>query len=81
VTRWFRWSLSVADPFVYRCLTSPTMLPFLHPAHRTGRVDLPHPALGEDSLSYPLSPLRVDGRKCGGNSGGKIGLHADLDAP
>src|SRR6202521_1303824 len=25
------------------------MLPFPHPAHRTGRADLPHPALGEDS--------------------------------
>jgi hypothetical protein len=49
VARWFRWGLSVADPFVCRCLTSPTMLPFPHPAHRTGRADLPHPALGEDS--------------------------------
>jgi hypothetical protein len=49
VARWFRWSLSVADPFVRRCLTSPAMLPFPHPAHRTGRADLPHPALGEDS--------------------------------
>jgi hypothetical protein len=49
VARWFRWSLSVADPFVCRCLTSSAMLPFPHPAHRTGRADLPHPALGEDS--------------------------------
>src|SRR5258708_37092992 len=49
VARWFRWSLSVSDPFVRRCLTSPAMLPFPHPAHRTGRADLPHPALGEDS--------------------------------
>ena len=49
VARWFRWGLSVADPFVCRCLTSSAMLPFLHPAHRTGRADLPHPALGEDS--------------------------------
>jgi hypothetical protein len=49
VARWFRWSLSVADSFVCRCLTSSTMLPFPHPAHRTGRADLPHPALGEDS--------------------------------
>ena len=47
VTRWFRCSLSVADPFVCRCLTSWTMLPSSHPAHRTGRADLPHPALGE----------------------------------
>src|ERR1700674_1436612 len=49
VARWFRWGLSVADPFVSRCLTSSAMLPFPHPAHRTGRADLPHPALGEDS--------------------------------
>ena len=35
--------------FVSRCLTSSAMLPFPHPAHRTGRADLPHPALGEDS--------------------------------
>jgi len=51
VARWFRWSLSVAGPFVCRCLTSSAMLPFPHPAHRTGRADLPHPALGEDSRS------------------------------
>src|SRR6267154_448732 len=49
VARWFRRSLSVADPFVCRCLTSSAMRPFPHPAHRTGRADLPHPALGEDS--------------------------------
>jgi hypothetical protein len=49
VARWFRWDLSVADPFSCRCLTIPAMLPFPHPAHRTGRADLPHPALGEDS--------------------------------
>src|SRR5215472_1851008 len=51
VARWVRCSLSVADPFVCRCLTSSTMLPFPHPAHRTGRADLPHPALGEDSCN------------------------------
>jgi hypothetical protein len=39
VARWFRWSLSVADPFVCRCLTTSAMLPFPHPAHRTGRAD------------------------------------------
>jgi hypothetical protein len=49
VARWFRRSLSVTDPFVSRCLTSSALLPFPHPAHRTGRADLPHPALGEDS--------------------------------
>ena len=53
VARWFRWSLSVADPFVCRCLTSSAMLPFPHPAHRTGRADFPHPALGE---RFTVSP-------------------------
>src|ERR1700730_13388214 len=49
VARWLRRSLSVADSFVCRCLTSSAVLPFPHPTHRTGRADLPHPALGEDS--------------------------------
>ena len=53
VTRWFRCSLSVADPFVCRCLTSCTMLPSSHPAHRTGRACFRHPALGE---SFTRSP-------------------------
>src|SRR5271168_1313653 len=49
VARWVRCGLSVTGPFVCRCLTSLALLPFPHPAHRTGRADLPHPALGEDS--------------------------------
>ena len=48
----------MAGPFVCRCLTSRTMLPFPHPAHRTGRADLPHPALGEDSRNRQ-KPLHV----------------------
>jgi hypothetical protein len=53
VDRWFRQDLSVADPFSCRCLASPTMLPFPHPAHRTGPADLPHPALGESDAEVP----------------------------
>jgi len=53
VARWFRFGLSVAGSFVCRCLTSPTMLPFPLPAHRTGRADFPHPALGLDSPPSP----------------------------
>jgi hypothetical protein len=53
VARWFGRGLSVADPFVCRCLTSPAMLPFPHPAHRTGRADFPHPALGERFTRSP----------------------------
>jgi hypothetical protein len=30
VARWFRCSLSAANSFVCRCLTSPAMLPFPH---------------------------------------------------
>ena len=43
-----RSNLSVAASFVWRCLNSSTMAPFPHPAHRTGRAALPHPALGQD---------------------------------
>src|SRR5258706_12515270 len=47
-----RPDISVAAPFVWRCLSGSTVTPFPHPAHRRGRADLPHPALGQD-----LSPL------------------------
>src|SRR5271168_1578993 len=43
-----RSSMSVSAPFVWRCLSSSTVAPFPHPAHRTGRADFPHPALGQD---------------------------------
>ena len=51
VSGWY--GLSVAGPFVCRCLTSFTMLPFPHPAHRTGWADFPLPALGE---RFTMSP-------------------------
>src|SRR5882672_8185579 len=47
-----RPDISVAASFVWRCLSGSTVTPFPHPAHRTGRADLPHPALGQD-----LTPL------------------------
>ena len=77
MARWFRWSLSVADPFVCRCLTSFTALPFPHPAHRTGRADLPHPALGEDSRNRPR-PLHVTPSATFENSWGVVRLIANL---
>src|SRR4030081_2281304 len=43
-----RPNISVAASFVWRCLSGSTVTPFPHPAHRTGRADLPHPALGQD---------------------------------
>ena len=33
-----RFSISVAAPFVWRCLTSLAIAPFPHPAHRTGQA-------------------------------------------
>ena len=51
-----RISLSVAAPFVWRCLNSETITPFPHPPHRTGHADLPHPALGQE-----LTPLHTKG--------------------
>jgi hypothetical protein len=44
----FRLSVSVAAPFVWRCLSGSAVAPFPHPPHRTGRADFPHPALGQD---------------------------------
>jgi hypothetical protein len=44
-------NISVAAPFVRRCLTGSTMAPFSHPAHRTGQADFPHPACMGLSLS------------------------------
>jgi hypothetical protein len=47
-----RLNISVAAPFVWRCLSGSAVAPFPHSAHRTGQADLPHPALGQD-----LTPL------------------------
>ena len=46
-------NLSVAAPFVWRCLTGSTVAPFPHPAHRPRRADFPHPALGQDVTPCP----------------------------
>src|SRR5204863_5435422 len=50
-----RSNISVAAPFVWRCLTGSAMAPFPHPAHRTGQADLPHPALGQDVTPSPTT--------------------------
>ena len=47
-----RLNISVSAPFVWRCLNGSAVAPFPHSAHRTGRADFPHPALGQD-----LTPL------------------------
>ena len=50
-----RSNISVAAPFVWRCLTGSAMAPFPHPAHRTGHADLPHPALGQNFTPSPTT--------------------------
>jgi hypothetical protein len=51
-----RPNISVAAPFVWRCLSGSTLAPFPHHAHRTGHADFPHPALGQD-----ITPFTHDG--------------------
>src|SRR5215470_17959582 len=53
----FRSNISVSAPFVWRCLSGSTVALFPHPAHRTGRADLPHPALGQDLTPSPTARL------------------------
>src|SRR5881392_2039140 len=48
-------NISVAAPFVWRCLTGSAMAPFSHPAHRTGQADFPHPALGQNFTPSPTA--------------------------
>jgi hypothetical protein len=60
-----RLNISVAAPFVWRCLSGSTVTPFPHPAHRTGLADFPHPALGQDITPSPTArraQARSDGR-------------------
>src|SRR5437879_13305797 len=54
-------SISVAAPFVWRCLSGSTMAPFPHPAHRTGQADFPHPALGQDFTLSRATPSAASG--------------------
>ena len=67
VTRWFRCSLSVADSFVCRCLTSCTMLPSSHPAHRTGYADFRF-RLSEKPPGDLMSGFATYQMACGGAS-------------
>jgi len=50
-----RLNISVSASFVWRCLSGSAMAPFSHPAHRTGRADLPHPALGQELTPSPTA--------------------------
>jgi len=53
-----RQRISGSTPFVWWCLTSVTVTPFPHPAHRTGRADFPHPALFQN-----IKPSHSNGRR------------------
>src|SRR5258708_9277477 len=55
----FRWHISVAAPFVWRCLNGSTIAPFPHPAHRTGQADFPHPACMGLCFSRRHQPISV----------------------
>ena len=48
-----RLGLSVAARFLWRCPRNLAVIPSPHPAHRTGRADFPHPALGQDFTPTP----------------------------
>ena len=59
----FRFGLSVAASFVWRCLTSLTITPFPHPARQTGRADLPHPAFFRPSGLRMRTVGKLSGRR------------------
>ena len=50
-----RSTMSVAAPFVWRCLSGSAITPFPHPAHRTQQADFPHCALGQDLTPSPTT--------------------------
>src|SRR6478609_7561788 len=70
-----RLSISVSAPFVRRCLTGSALAPFPHPAHRTGRADFPHPALGQDLTPSPTA--RCDWRRAVDGAWQQIGASLD----
>ncbi len=64
-------NISVAAPFVRRCLTGSTMSPFSHPAHRTGQAGFPHPALGQNFTPSPTARRAQAGSSVRGQSARK----------
>src|SRR5215468_9429451 len=57
-----RPNISVAAPFVWRCLTGAAVAPVPHPAHRTGRADFPHPASRTRAHAFAHGSLRPRGQ-------------------
>src|SRR3984893_1888923 len=78
-----RPNISVAAPFVWRCLTGSTLAPFPHLAHRTGHADLPHPALGRDVTPSPTTgpDQAVRGVRAGGARKGARVIASALASP
>src|SRR5262252_9204529 len=70
-----RSNISVAAPFVWRCLTGSAVAPFPHPAHRTGQADLPHPALGQDVTPSPTTSRDQAGSGVRARSNGERLVH------
>src|ERR1700739_2546776 len=50
-----RPNISVAAPFVWRCLTGSTVAPFPHSPHPTGHSDFPPPASRQDVTPSPTA--------------------------
>src|ERR1700687_2445221 len=75
-----RPNISVAAPFVWRCLTGSALAPFPPPAHRTGHADLPHPALGQDVTPSPTTRRAQAGSDVRDHSARK-GARVDMSRP
>src|SRR5229473_3597594 len=70
-----RPNISVSASFVWRCLSGSALAPFPHPAHRTGRADFPHPALGQDLTPSPTArhvPARSGVRARSARTGARV---------
>jgi hypothetical protein len=75
-----RSNISVSAPFVWRCLSSSTVAPFPHPAHRTGQAALPHTALGQD-LTPPPTARRDRARSSVRARSARKGARVDKSRP
>jgi transposase len=63
-----RPNISVAAPFVWRCLTGSTLAPSPHPARQTGHADFPHPAFSRPVRPSLLAGRRVAAERCRGRA-------------
>jgi len=75
-----RSNISVAAPFVWRCLTGSAVALFPHLAHRTGHADFPHPALGQDVTPSPTARC-AHARSGGRDRNARKGARVDKSRP